>query len=48
MSPSEPDDPAPPSPTGVHAQLEQLAELNARGVISDAEFHEKKREILGL
>jgi hypothetical protein len=34
--------------TGYAAELEELAELKQRGLISDADFEDKKRQILGI
>ncbi|MEH0635191.1 SHOCT domain-containing protein [Streptomyces bottropensis] len=53
---AEPPDaaPAPPPPTqsandsnSTIAQLKELGELKAQGVLTDAEFEEQKRRVLG-
>ncbi len=43
---------APPAPTGQStdatvSQLQQLADLKAQGVLTEAEFEEQKRRLLG-
>jgi hypothetical protein len=43
-----PAPPAAPAAPAYTAELERLAQLNAQGVISDEEFHEKKRQVLGI
>jgi Short C-terminal domain len=40
--------PAAPAEPGYMAELEQLAQLKAQGILSDEEFEAKKRQILGL
>ena len=42
----EPEDPGPPA-DDMLGQLERLGDLKERGVLSEAEFAEQKRRILG-
>jgi Short C-terminal domain len=39
---------AAPAEPGYMAELEQLAQLKAQGILSEEEFEEKKKQILGL
>jgi len=40
--------PAPAPAAPINAELTQLAQLKAQGVITDAEFEAKKKQILGI
>ncbi len=41
--------PAPaPAPSGEAAELQQLADLHAQGILTDEEFAAKKAQILGI
>ena len=41
--------PAPaPAPAGDAAELQQLADLHAQGILTDEEFAAKKAQILGI
>jgi Short C-terminal domain len=40
--------PAAPAAPSYAAELEQLAQLKAQGIISEEEFEAKKKQILGL
>ena len=39
---------APPPEPGYAAELEQLAQLKAQGILTDEEFEAKKKQILGI
>jgi putative oligomerization/nucleic acid binding protein len=39
---------APPPEPGYTAELEQLAQLKAQGILTDEEFEAKKKQILGI
>lgn len=43
-----PPAPAPAAPSGEVAELQQLAELHAQGILTDEEFAAKKAQILGI
>jgi hypothetical protein len=46
-APAPPAEPAAPAADDELSQLERLADLEGRGVLSEAEFAEQKRRILG-
>ena len=43
-----PPPPAAPAAPDYAAELEQLAQLKAQGILSDEEFEAKKKQILGI
>ena len=45
---AEPQAPAAPAEPDYAAELEQLANLKAQGIINDEEFEAKKKQILGI
>jgi Short C-terminal domain len=45
---TEPLQPAAPAAPDYAAELEQLAQLKAQGIINDEEFEAKKKQILGI
>lgn len=40
--------PAPAAADSMAAQLEQLADLNAKGILTNEEFAAKKKQLLGI
>jgi Short C-terminal domain len=40
--------PPPPAEADPYAEIEKLANLKAQGIITDAEFEAKKKQLLGL
>ena len=44
---SEPPTPTPPEAPSVTTELERLADLRAKGVLTEAEFQDQKRRVLG-
>ena len=45
---TEPLQPAAPAEPDYAAELEQLAQLKAQGILTDEEFEAKKKQILGI
>jgi hypothetical protein len=46
--PPQPAEPTPAAEPDYMAELEQLAQLNKQGVITDEEFEAKKKQLLGI
>ena len=46
--PPQPAEPPPAAEPDYMAELEQLAQLNKQGVITDEEFEAKKKQLLGI
>jgi Short C-terminal domain len=46
--PAQPAAPAAPAAPDYTAELEQLANLKAQGILSEEEFEAKKKQILGI
>ena len=48
MAEQQPAAPAAPAAPDYTAELEQLAQLKAQGILTDEEFEAKKKQILGI